>query len=339
MGRIDLKLRTGDLVDVKSASEIAETLDENGTLDSLPFMPEMLPYCGKRFRVVRRAEKTCVEMLPGAYKIREFLNNDVVLLENLRCDGERHDGCQRGCMLFWKTAWLRRAGEPEQTRRQEVASEKLAEGLKTMSASTYFCQSTELARTTHPISRPKILLKCFEEVRSGSRSAPEMFWLIVAPLFRKITARIPRRRLAGDLKRTPVGTIDLGPGELVVIKPAEEIALTLDHRGRNRGLSCDFGMTQYSGGRYRVRNRLDRMISEPTGEMRNLEGTVILEGLHCLCWNVLGGCPRQDFMYWRELWLRRPEGTENGCGVSREYRSKSPFKMSAQQSSPADGPQ
>ena len=47
------------------------------------------------------------------------------------------------------------------------------------------------------------------------------------------------------------------------------------------------------------------MISEATGEMRRVGGTVILEGLNCLCWNVLGGCPRQDFMYWRELWLQR----------------------------------
>jgi len=90
-----------------------------------------------------------------------------------------------------------------------------------------------------------------------------------------------------------------------VIKPESEIAQTLDARGRNRGLVCDFGMSQYSGRKYKVQARLDRMISESTGEMRRVEGTVILEGLNCLCWNVLGGCPRQDFMYWREVWLER----------------------------------
>lgn len=42
------------------------------------------------------------------------------------------------------------------------------------------------------------------------------------------------------------------------------------------------------------------MISEPTGEMRHMDATVILDGLECTCSNVLGGCPRQDFTYWRE---------------------------------------
>ena len=65
-------------------------------------------------------------------------------------------------------------------------------------------------------------------------------------------------------------------------------------------------MCQFSGNTYRVQDRLDRMISEATGEMRKVEGTVILEGLNCLCWDALGGCPRGDFMYWREVWLERP---------------------------------
>jgi hypothetical protein len=37
-----LNLRIGELVEVHSAEEILATLDENGELDGLPFMPEML---------------------------------------------------------------------------------------------------------------------------------------------------------------------------------------------------------------------------------------------------------------------------------------------------------
>jgi len=132
-----------------------------------------------------------------------------------------------------------------------------------------------------------------------------MVGLVIAPLWRKITGKVPRRRLKGSLTRTPVGTLELQPGEWVRIKTEGEIAQTLDSRGRNRGLICDLGMSQYSGEKYQVRSRLDRMISEATGEMRQVRGTVILQGLNCLCWNVLGGCPRQDFMYWREVWLER----------------------------------
>jgi hypothetical protein len=40
-----LNLRVGDVVEVRSRDEILRTLDERGTFESLPFMPEMLKYC------------------------------------------------------------------------------------------------------------------------------------------------------------------------------------------------------------------------------------------------------------------------------------------------------
>ena len=52
-------LRAGDWVEVRSSEEILATLDERGRLEALPFMPEMLQYCGKRFRVYKSAHKTC----------------------------------------------------------------------------------------------------------------------------------------------------------------------------------------------------------------------------------------------------------------------------------------
>ena len=52
-----LNLRVGELVEVRSESEILATLDENGELENLPFMPEMLQVCGRRFRVDRPALK------------------------------------------------------------------------------------------------------------------------------------------------------------------------------------------------------------------------------------------------------------------------------------------
>ncbi len=46
-----LDLKPGELVRVRSAQEIFATLDERGTLDGLPFMPEMLKYCGRTLPV------------------------------------------------------------------------------------------------------------------------------------------------------------------------------------------------------------------------------------------------------------------------------------------------
>ena len=42
-----LNLRVGEAVEVRSEAEILSRLDENGRLDGLPFMPEMLQFCGQ----------------------------------------------------------------------------------------------------------------------------------------------------------------------------------------------------------------------------------------------------------------------------------------------------
>ena len=52
-------MRVNDWVEVRSKQEILQTLDKNGCLDGMPFMPQMFEYCGKRFRVYKSAHKTC----------------------------------------------------------------------------------------------------------------------------------------------------------------------------------------------------------------------------------------------------------------------------------------
>src|SRR5262245_29214233 len=96
-----MKLKAGDWVVIRSKEEILATLDSNGRLDELPFMPQMLNYCGQRFKVFKRAHKTCdtVNWTGG-----RRLENAVHL--ELRCDGAAYGGCQAGCLIYWNEAWL-----------------------------------------------------------------------------------------------------------------------------------------------------------------------------------------------------------------------------------------
>ena len=99
----------GDLVEVLSPQEILATLDEHGELESLPFMPEMLQFCGKRFHVDKVAVKACDTITnSGMYRM-----HNAVHLSNIRCDGSAHGGCQAACNIYWKDAWLRRIEGPE----------------------------------------------------------------------------------------------------------------------------------------------------------------------------------------------------------------------------------
>src|SRR5207249_5923768 len=100
---------------------ILATLDEQGELDSLPFMPEMLQFCGQRFMVSKKALKLCDTInWSGIYTMP-----DAVHLQGLRCDGSAHGGCQAGCLLYWKDAWLRRVDVDDRPSEGEPAQAEL----------------------------------------------------------------------------------------------------------------------------------------------------------------------------------------------------------------------
>ena len=95
---------------MKSADEIFATLDERRCLDSLPFMPEMLKFCNRRFIVYKRADKTCdtIAKTGGRRLFNTVHLGTLGSPEGIRCDGAAHGGCEAGCLLFWNEAWLRR---------------------------------------------------------------------------------------------------------------------------------------------------------------------------------------------------------------------------------------
>ncbi|HEY2572451.1 MAG TPA: hypothetical protein VGH65_00235, partial [Verrucomicrobiaceae bacterium] len=101
------EFRIGDWVEVRQLPEILATLDDKASFAGLPFMPEMAKYCGRKFQVVKSAHKTCDPT--GCTDLRRMA--DAVHLET-RCDGSGHDGCEARCLIYWKAAWLKPAGEP-----------------------------------------------------------------------------------------------------------------------------------------------------------------------------------------------------------------------------------
>ena len=147
------RLRAGDLVRVRTEEEILRTLDAGGRLEGVPFMPEMLRFCGQEFRVRARAHKVCDTV--DWQQFREMDN--AVHLSDLRCDGSAHGGCQAGCLLFWKEAWIASVNRCTATNiRQRAALEISNEELeRTTQVGTndsgqilYSCQATEIPRAT-----------------------------------------------------------------------------------------------------------------------------------------------------------------------------------------------
>src|SRR2546423_2866370 len=294
MNEPDARLFPGDLVEVRAPEEILETLDADGTLDHLPFMPEMVEFCGRRFRVAKRVVKTCYS--GSISTMLGFRTDDVVLLDRLRCSGAEHDGCQKACMIFWREAWLRKVEDgvsTQETRRDSQSTlshidsggrEQLRARLKTLSGpKTYFCQASELLKATNELSRWERFGKSLSDVRAGNCSTLEMARRIGIWLFWRIRRVFLGAYARGTNKATPVGGINLQPGEWVEVNPMESITATLNESAHNRGLYFTPAMRQLCGEQHRVERKVDKIIVDGTGEMRQLRNTVFLEG-------SLGGC-------------------------------------------------
>jgi len=242
--------------------------------------------------------------------MRGFPTDDVLLLEGLRCTGADHDGCQKACMIFWREAWLRKA--PDGAQRVNVASgevDRLRLRLKTKTSPTiYFCQASELLKATYPLTKWDRIRKSFSDVAAGNTSPARMARHIAVWVFWRVRRRLFGEYASGKHKTTtPTETLGLRAGETVEVKPMPVILDSLNDRGYNRGLFFSPDMRLLCGTRQRVERKLEKIIVDGSGEMRQLRNTVYLEGSMCGCAHVaFGACSRCEFTYWREIWLKRP---------------------------------
>ena len=106
--------RRGQPVTVRSLGEILATLDADAKVDGLPFMPEMVPYCGQSFRVLSRVEKIVNE------KTGQMMNlpNPCIILEGVTCSGNYSSQrmfSRRHEYPYWRELWLERIPQPAPT--------------------------------------------------------------------------------------------------------------------------------------------------------------------------------------------------------------------------------
>jgi hypothetical protein len=319
-GLSKLKLRVRDWVEVRSKDEILATLDRYGRLEELPFMPQMFQYCGQRFRVFKRAHKTCDTVNP----IRGRRVSSAVHLD-LRCDGEAYGGCQAFCLIFWKVAWLKPVNEisdvavssskgkfPEKNSLDNAIScteVDVWKGTRNVDQQAtdeprYICQATQLPYFTTSL-RCWDLRQYIEDFTSGNVTMWEIIRGLIYACYHIIARRrrlgrpfrwiydtvqslwggIPFPRKIGTIppgQSTPTSVLNLKPGELVRVKSYEMILKTLDINKTNRGLAFDAEMVPYCGNTYRVKIRVDKFIDEKSGRLIKLNSdAIILENVWC----------------------------------------------------------
>jgi hypothetical protein len=116
-------VRRGEIVEVRPPAEILASLDENGALGGLPFMPEMFRYAGRRFRVSTRVEKFCdtIQGSGGAESATLSTSTTSAATDQSRV-------CRAACRLYWNKDWFVRVGENGESspaRDDQVALAKL----------------------------------------------------------------------------------------------------------------------------------------------------------------------------------------------------------------------
>jgi hypothetical protein len=358
------KPKVGDWFEVRSKEEILRTLNGNAQLDGMPFMPEMFAFCGQRLQVYKRAHKTCDTVFP----VRGRRVEDAVHLDT-RCDGSAHDGCQAGCLIFWKLAWLKPVsnGSERKDDRVEATAHSPAGGCdeSTVRARTsygssdgppkYSCQATQLPYATKDLEWWDIR-QYAEDVSSGNANLWQLicggvyflyYWLtgvgigVGRPMrwfydkFYPLWGGSPFPRKNGtipDGEPTPAETLGLQPGELVRIKSFDEIRQTLNTSNRNRGLYFDAEEVPYCGKTYRVLRQVDKIINDKTGQMQEMKTPcVILDSVVCQSRysECRLFCPRSIYAYWREIWLERAGPNPSDSQLERAGQGTSDHEPAA----------
>jgi hypothetical protein len=346
------RLSAGDWVEVRGKEEILQTLDRAGQLNGMPFMPEMLAYCGKCFQVYKRAHKTCDTVFP----VRGRRVERAIHLET-RCDGSAHGGCQAGCLLFWREEWLKPispSGRHSSDSHRTALAPKCTEADVLAHTQTidpadgeavYSCQATRLPYFTQPLEWWDIR-QYLEDYWSGNVNLWRIFGSGLYALYYRLTrigfggptlcriydriqslwGGIPypdRNGRVPDGEPTPAGVLNLQPGELVRVKAYDTVLRTLNMASKNRGLYWGSEMVPYCGKTFRVLKRITRIINERTGKMQAMKGPcIVLDSVvcqsrysHCRLF-----CPRSIYSYWREIWLERVNRVPSGAGFEDQVK-------------------
>ena len=335
-----MSFHVNDWVEVRSKEEILSSLDRDGRLDGLPFMPQMFQYCGKSFQVFKSAHKTCDTVSnSGGRELPQGIHL------NLRCDGKAYGGCQAACLIFWKEVWLKPAvgrGDPSGAATSagnssgcsEEDVERATSIRNAAGEKVYHCQATRLLHFTKALPGWR-LGQYLQDYGRGNVTVSDLFYGFVYSTYCKATRAyhkslgrpgrwfydwfqslhdgIPYPRHRGtvpDGQSAPSATLNLQPGEMVRVKPYREILATLNSDNENRGLFFDAEMVPYCCGTYRVKARVEKFVDEKIGVMRSLKTpAVMLENVWCRsCYsNNRMFCPRSIYSWWREIWLERVE--------------------------------
>lgn len=291
-------LMVGDSVQVKSLAAIRATLDAEGCLGGLPFMDEMLPFCGQSLRVYRVVDKIYDY---GRSRLMRRLDH-CVLLVGLRCDGGAHAGCEAACYLIWKAAWLDAPGA-----RTGALSASPTPREPGTDSDRLSCQYTQLTQSSRAAASSVDVHGVLGPLAVGNITGSAFSLALMTRAFNFFQswrggAAYPAKPTPSDDKT--IRGEPLASGDWVRVKTPVEIARAMDKNSKNRGLWFDRDMLKHCGQTYQVRGRVEKIIDVGSGKIIPMKTPcIVLENVH-YSGEFQGFGEQHDFLYWREAWLQ-----------------------------------
>jgi hypothetical protein len=117
--------------------------------------------------------------------------------------------------------------------------------------------------------------------------------------------RLTGRSSKPSAPSTNVSSTRLKAGNLVRVRPREEIEATLNHWRQLKGCTFMPEMVGYCGTTQRVHKVMERFVDERDLRVKRCNGIILLEGVLCEGTADFGRCDRSCFLFWREEWLEK----------------------------------
>jgi len=119
---VELQLQPGDLVRIRPLKDILATIDKQNQHRGMGFDAELVPFCGKVFRVRTRVEKFIDERTGYIRRMK----TPAVILDGVYCQSRYSENrlfCPRGIFAWWREIWLERV--PEEAKAEILKAEPL----------------------------------------------------------------------------------------------------------------------------------------------------------------------------------------------------------------------
>jgi hypothetical protein len=118
-------------------------------------------------------------------------------------------------------------------------------------------------------------------------------------------ARLTHRSKVPPTLATRSAITGLKAGDMVRVRPNEEIQATLNYWRQLKGCTFMPEMQPFCGTVQRVLKPMERFVDERDLRAKKCTGIILLEGVMCQGAAGFGQCDRSCFFFWREEWLEK----------------------------------